>query len=194
MVDNEVVSTNDTLNISHGLVFDKLSPFPIDLSGESYEKFKDDQLSDSTLISCWSKAANGSKEFIINSDNGLFYHKHMIGATEVFQLILPENKRQLVIASSHDSNWSRHFESVKTLKRIEAYFYWPGIINDVRKFVTSCDKCQKRLRITKFDRVPINPVPYSMIPFKIVNYDLIGPIESKSSSGHRYILCLIDPS
>src|SRR6267154_4193032 len=144
MADNEVVSNNDTLNISQGLIFDKLSPFPIGLSGESYEKFKADQLFDSTLISCWSKAANGSTEFIINSENGLLYHKHKIGETEAFQLVLPENKRQLVIASSHDSNWSCHFGSVKTLKRIQAYFYWPGIIYDVRRFVSRCDGCQRR--------------------------------------------------
>ena len=66
------------LTISQGLLCDKLSPFPTDWYSEySYEKFKADQLSDSTLISCWLNATNGSTEFVINSENGLLYQTHV---------------------------------------------------------------------------------------------------------------------
>src|SRR6267154_5174 len=99
---------DDTLNFSKRLIFNKLNLFPIDLSSESYEKFKDDQLSDSTLISCWLKATSGSTEFVINSENGLLFHKHTSGKTEVFQLVIPENRRQTVVASSYDLYASHH--------------------------------------------------------------------------------------
>src|SRR5207247_7104770 len=72
------------------------------------------------------------------------------------------------------------------------HIFWPSIVQDVRKFVSSCEKCQKRARITKLDRVPIKHVEHSLTPFDHVSIDLIGPLEPKSSSGHKYIICLID--
>ena len=40
--------------------------------------------------------------------------------------------------------------------------------------------------------MPIKHVEHSHIPFEHVSIDLIGPLEPKSSSGHQYIICLID--
>ena len=85
-----------------------------------------------------------------------------------------------------------HFGMRKTIQRIEAHFFWPTLIRDVKSYVKSCGLCQKRLRRTKFDRVPISPVVRANSSFEQVNIDLIGPLEHKSSRGHKYILCLID--
>ena len=85
-----------------------------------------------------------------------------------------------------------HFGMRKTIQRIEAHFFWPTLIKDVKLYVKSCGLCQKRLRRTKFDRVPISPVVRANSSFEQVNIDLIGPLEPKSSRGHKYILCLID--
>jgi len=74
----------------------------------------------------------------------LLFHKPTSGKTEVFQLVIPENERQTVIASLHDSNGSHHLSYVKTLRRIQEYFYWSSMINDVRSFVTRCNECQRR--------------------------------------------------
>src|SRR2546425_13033016 len=114
-------------------------------------------------------------DFIINSENGLLYHKDYLGGVEYFQLVVPESKRKYIITTSHDSSWSMHFGSIRTIRRIKAYFYWPSNVQDVRKYVSSCEKCQKRARITKFDRVPIKHVEHSHTPFDHVSIDLIGP-------------------
>src|SRR2546425_11500408 len=50
----------------------------------------------------------------------------------------------------------------------------------------------EKARVTKLDRVPNKHVQHSNTPFEHVSIDLIGPLESKSSSGHKYIICLID--
>src|SRR5437867_8554240 len=193
MVENDIVSDNDNSNVALGGKFNKDNMFILDLSVESVDAFKNDQLNDSTLISSWKNAGNeGDKEFVINSDNGLLYHKDQLYGVEVFQLVVPETKRKMIMTSSHDSSWSMHFGAIKTIQRIKAYFYWPSIVQDVRKYVSSCEKCQKRARITKFDRVPIQHVEHGNTPFEHVSIDLIGPLEPKSSSGHKYIICLID--
>ena len=120
--DNKVINDNDDAQISQGLRFDNHSLFNLDLSKESYDQFKIDQLNDATLASWWVQAGNNSKEFAINSDNSLLYRKHNIGGVDTFQLVLPENKRQTVIAASHNTQWSMHFATGKTIKRIKAYF------------------------------------------------------------------------
>ena len=192
LIENNLVSDNDLVNVALGGKFDNKSILPIDLKGESYEKFKEDQLNDSSLINCWKVAANEDKEFMINDVDGLLYHKDQFGGVDIFQLVIPEIKRQVIITAAHDSTWSLHFGSIKTIQRIKAYFYWPSIVHDVRRYVSSCEKCQKRARITKRDRVPIKHVLHNMNPFEHVSIDLIGPLEPKSSSGHQYIICLID--
>ena len=52
--------------------------------------------------------------------------------------------------------------------------------------------CQLRKRITVADRVPIKAVPRPQNNFQMVQIDLIGLIDPPSSSGHKYIISMID--
>ncbi|GFW70948.1 CCHC-type domain-containing protein [Trichonephila clavipes] len=52
--------------------------------------------------------------------------------------------------------------------------------------------CQLTRSVRIKDRSPITPVARPELPFQVVNMDLIGPIDSPSSKGHTYILCLVD--
>ncbi|CAI7811544.1 unnamed protein product [Closterium sp. NIES-53] len=51
--------------------------------------------------------------------------------------------RQLLLEEFHDVLYSGHFGSNKTLAGIAKVYYWPHMANDVHKFVTSCDTCQR---------------------------------------------------
>src|SRR3989442_1720964 len=115
-VDNDIVSDNDMWHVRNGGKFNPDNIFKLDLSVETSEEFKKEQTNDSTLTSVWKKAGNVSdKDFMINSNNGLLYHKDQIAGVEVFQLVIPESKRKMVMTSSHDSNWSLHFGAIKTI-------------------------------------------------------------------------------
>jgi hypothetical protein len=166
--------------------------FQLDLSGESLEKFREEQLKDDTLVDCWRKTTEEKTSFIINKDDKLLYREHKIATLPVFQLVLPVSKRLTVIRFAHESCFSAHFGSKKSLRRIAAYFYWPNMATDVNKYVRSCDLCQKRIPITKADSVPIKAIPHSTFPFQEMYVDIAGPLEPASSAGHRYIICLVD--
>src|SRR6267154_1965831 len=144
LVDNNITSNNDLRNVWNGGKFVSNNMLQCDLTNESYKSFKEDQLNDSSLICAWSNAANGSKEYAINEDNGLLYHNDQIGGVDIFQLVVPISKRHVIITSSHDSNWSLHFGSIKTIQRIKAYFFWPSMVYDVKKFVSSCELSEAR--------------------------------------------------
>src|SRR5437867_4497202 len=159
--DNKVVNDNDDVQLSQGLRFDNHSLFDLDLSKESYAQFKIDQANDATLAMWWVQAGNGSKEYIIDSNNSLLYRKHITGGIDIFQLVLPENKRQSVMSAYHNTQQTLHLGPAKTMKSLKAYFIWPGITQHVRAFVASCPSCQNRSRIIKIDRVIIPIVPMS---------------------------------
>ena len=61
----------------------------------------------------------------------------------------------------------------------------------VRKFCESCDSCQKRARITCWDRVPITPVPRAEAPFTHWFMDCLGPIFNHKVD-YNYCLILVD--
>src|SRR3989442_452219 len=159
--DDMILSDNDSRQASQGHRFDNLKLFDIDLTKESPEQFKLEQRDDVTLKPWWLLAANGSKEYIINASNSLLYRNHKIAGMDVFQLVLPESKRQIVMSASHESGWAMHFASAKTIKRIKAYYIWPSMILNVRSFVASCKGCQRRSRINRSDRVPISSASLS---------------------------------
>ena len=43
-------------------------------------------------------------------------------------------------------------------------FTWPTIAIDVQKACEVCHQCQKRKRVTVYDRVPVNPIPRDEAP------------------------------
>ncbi|MFI5407124.1 MAG: hypothetical protein ACHQ1D_11525, partial [Nitrososphaerales archaeon] len=192
LLETKLVSINDSNSVNAGESLNLSDLFNIDLTNESLATFKDAQLSDKTLSSCWDNVKVEGSKFEKSKENELLYRNTVIAGTKVLQLVVPQCKRDIIIKAAHDSQWAMHFGADKTLKRIEAYFFWPKMKNDIVTYTKGCSSCQKRARVTKLDRVPIKPVPHSVVAFEQVNIDLIGPIEPSSSRGHKYILCLID--
>ena len=156
------------------------------------DSYRVSQMGDESLKACWEKASQSESGFVRRSENHLLYRLTIVGGFQISQLVLPSNKRQQVMKIAHDSDWSGHFGSRKTLLRIEAHFWWPTMKVDVQSYVASCCGCQQQKRIVKLDRIPIAPVIRATTSFEMVNIDLIGPLEPMSSGGHKYILCLID--
>jgi hypothetical protein len=155
------------------------------------EKFQEAQKEDATLQFCWKDAKNDISIFSIKPENNLLYRKEHREGTVVSQLVLPSDYRLQVIYAAHDALWSSHFGSAKTTQRIALYFWWPGVTEQVTKYVKSCPDCQKVARKTKMDRVPIDHVERGQQAFDVVHIDLIGPLPVKSSRGHQYVLCAV---
>ncbi|GFW06501.1 retrovirus-related Pol polyprotein from transposon opus [Trichonephila clavipes] len=63
---------------------------------------------------------------------------------------------------------------------------------DVKKFCESCKECQLTRSVRIKDRSSSTPAARPELPFEVGNMDLIGPIDSPSLKGHKYILCLVD--
>ncbi|GFW95721.1 retrovirus-related Pol polyprotein from transposon 17.6 [Trichonephila clavipes] len=58
----------------------------------------------------------------------------------------------------------------------------------IAEFVQTCKGCQLRKPEKIGGRARITPIVRPELPFEIVNIDVIGPIQSPSGRGHKYIL------
>ncbi|GJP86694.1 hypothetical protein CLOP_g16689 [Closterium sp. NIES-67] len=76
---------------------------------------------------------------------GLFTHGDIAyrkGSTKIWVPNYP-HLRQLLLEEYHDVLYAGHFGSNKTLTGIAKHYYWPHLAEDVLKFVTSYDTCQR---------------------------------------------------
>ncbi len=184
-----------------------LKPLPTnqtDVKASKKEDFVEEQKQDQTLNGIWRKAEDkksgprvtptGEASFEVRE--GILYriYKKCRGMTwtTIQQIVLPEKKREQCMKLAHDSILGGHMGVQKTLDRILAKFYWPGIQGDVSRFCKSCDICQRTLPKGRVTRVPLEQMPTIETPFKRVAVDIVGPIAPLSESKKRYILTLVD--
>ena len=57
---------------------------------------------------------------------------------ETTQLLVPKSRREMVFQAAHFNPMAGHLGYDKTLSRIMARFYWPGIRGEVRRWSASC--------------------------------------------------------
>ncbi len=101
--------------------------------------------------------------------------------------LVPAVRRRQVINDYHVSAL-QHLGYKKTYDAICQRFYWPGMSQDVKSFVTNCSICRSYNTASK-PRVPVSPIE-SKSTHDIVSIDAVGPMPE--SCGNRYILVAVD--
>ncbi|XP_062415775.1 uncharacterized protein LOC134107852 [Pungitius pungitius] len=106
------------------------------------------------------------------------------------QLLVPKSRREMIFQAAHYNPMAGHMGYGKTLDRIMARFYWPGIRADARRWCASCPECQL-VNSPAIPRAPLRPLPLVEVPFERIGMDLIGPFH-RSARGYRFVLVLMD--
>ena len=109
---------------------------------------------------------------------------------ETTQLLVPKSRREMVFQAAHFNPMAGHLGYDKTLSRIMARFYWPGIRGEVRRWCASCRECQL-VNQPAIPRAPLRPLPLMEVPFERIGMDLNGPFP-RSARGYRFVLVLVD--
>ncbi|KAM7284397.1 uncharacterized protein ISCGN_001491 [Ixodes scapularis] len=161
--------------------------------------YADEQEADESLRPCFSQIgqiltcrdSEGNIEF--HREGRLLYRSYTEKTGHVVrQLVVPRCHREAVLKTAHDGIMAGHLGVQKTKDRILEEFFWPGITADVKRFVASCDICQRTIPKGRVTRVPLGKAPLIETPFKRVAIDIVGPIQPPSKHGNRYILTLMD--
>ena len=51
--------------------------------------------------------------------------------------------RQEIMKMNHDDPYGGHFGVARTTELIHRKYYWPSVGRDIKKYVSTCDVCQK---------------------------------------------------
>jgi hypothetical protein len=131
-------------------------------------------------------------------ENDLLYHRDRVSGQPVTQLVLPAERRGIVLSMAHDASFARHLATDKTMKRIRLSFRFPHMKEIVSKYCASCDICQKRATVRVSDRVLITPIPRDEeLPFTHLIMDCIKPIIPENDATaqkpeYNYALVVVD--
>ena len=122
------------------------------------------------------------------SDNGLLYFEDSLGNT---RMCVPKALRNEIMSENHDTvSESAHGGYYKTYNRISATYYWPRMSREIKKFVNSCDICQKAKPRRHAPVGLLQPIPIPSQPFEVVTMDFIP--ELPLSNGFDNILVIVD--
>lgn len=111
---------------------------------------------------------------------------------EYVQVVVPKKFRTAVLELAHDGVMGGHQGTRKTVLKVQTEFYWPGLQADAKRFVASCDSCQRTTPRGHTRKAPLVKVPVIETPFQRVAIDIVGPLNPKSAQGNRYVLTMVD--
>lgn len=111
--------------------------------------------------------------------------------SDSWKLMVPEELRKDVIYVAHDTPNSAHSGVARTLERIRRYFYWAGMVSDVKKYIMSCELCKTSKTPSTILRPPMGQRTETERPFQRLFIDLIGPLP-RTKSGNIGILIILD--
>ena len=112
--------------------------------------------------------------------------------TEHTQIVVPLVLRGALLQVAHDIPAAAHLGIAKTKARLQQHFYWPSLDSDVKKYVYTCDVCQRLGKGKQLPPACLRNLPVITEPFRRIAVDIIGPLPVCQNTGNRFILTVID--
>ena len=128
---------------------------------------------------------NQTKNYTIEND--LLYKKDRKDARKLYRIIRKE-ELPAILYMMHNDPTSGHFATDAMFHKIKARYYWPQYYEDIKKYVESCDACQRRGRSKKNNL--LHPIPVHS-PFYQIGIDFVGPLP-RTKRGKKYIIVAMD--
>ena len=120
--------------------------------------------------------------------NGTLWRKRSSQSAQL-QLLVPKAGRERLFLSYHASLYGGHLGRTRTLARLADRFYWSGMADDVKDWLSQCVACIKR-KSPVGRHHPLNNIPtghrWDRIAMNIL--DVCDP----TPEGFRYILVIAD--
>eukprot|EP00253_Pinus_taeda_P005173 PITA_05173 len=112
-----------------------------------------------------------------------------LGPDQILRRCVREEEVFDILLTCHDGPCGGHFAAKRTtFKILQACYYWPTLHQDVRRYISQCDRCQRMGRPTPRDEMPLQP-QVTLEPFEKWGMDFVGPINPPSRQKSYIILC-----
>lgn len=123
--------------------------------------------------------------------DGTLYRRNLRPDGPELLLVVPEHLRLAVLQQLHDEPTAGHLGIARTYDRVRRRFFWPNMYRSVKRYVTSCDPCQRRKTPTVAPAGLLQPIDVPIEPFYRVGLDLLGPFPT-STQGNKWVAVAID--
>jgi hypothetical protein len=101
-----------------------------------------------------------------------------------------EPLRTRIIQETHDSAMSCHPGRSAMVNMVARQFFWPGFVEDIRRFVRNCRTCGRTKIWRDRKQGLLQPLPVPERQWQDISMDFIGPLPE--SQGHQHILVIVD--
>lgn len=116
--------------------------------------------------------------------NGLILYKNRIWLDPSLPF------RLSILEEYHTSPMGGHMGIAKTLARLQANFWWPGMLQDIKTFITKCLICQQMKYETKKTPGLLQPIPLPAAIWEDLSLDFITGLPP--SNKYTAILVVVD--
>eukprot|EP00253_Pinus_taeda_P023178 PITA_23178 len=81
-----------------------------------------------------------------------------LGPDQILRRCAREEEAFDILLTCHDGPCGGHFAAKRTaFKILQAGYYWPTLHQDVRRYISQCDRCQRMGKPTPRDEMPLQP-------------------------------------
>lgn len=122
-----------------------------------------------------------SRYFIVLNDQ--LYKKNRNNPNRPIKVV-KESEVEEILYHTHSDPLAGHFSIDETYRRVKIRYYWPQMFNDVRRYVQTCDDCQRRGKNRRVE--PLHPIKVGQ-PFDRLGMDIVGPLP-KTRRGNTHIV------
>lgn len=105
--------------------------------------------------------------------------------------VVPENNRKEGIRRYHDLPTAAHLGHDRTLQKIQLYYYWPGMAQEINRYVKACNVCKASKPPTTTLTPTMGNVKPARHPWELLSIDWVGPI-TRSKNGNTVLLVIVD--
>ena len=91
------------------------------------------------------------------------------------RLVIPKSLQEKILTVVHNSGIGCHLGEKKSLSLMQPRFIWTNMVNDLRRFIASCNTCQTYKSMFKLEKTPIGLQDRSLLPFQKLSIDHLGP-------------------
>jgi len=108
-----------------------------------------------------------------------------------WKLWIPKEAVAEILKKEHDDPLAAHGGIHKTIERIRQFYFWPGLVPDVKKYVNSCETCKASKAPNYPLRPPLAKPSESERFFQKLYIDFLGPYP-RSRNGNIGIFIVLD--
>jgi len=95
-----------------------------------------------------------------------------------------------MLSDNHNPPDVGHPGQHRIMELIKRNYWWPGICNDIQKYVQGCQECQQNKVQHIKKAASLHPLPTPKTPWKEISIDVIGPLPR--SEDKDAILVVVD--